>query len=188
MGVDEVGRGPLAGSVVAAAVVLPNPLPACLYTLNDSKKLSESIRDQLEEPIRQYAVAYGVAFSDAAEIDRINILEATRKAMGRAIEMASKQLGRNPSMLLVDGHLTLPGYAGEQWPLVKGDGRSFNIAAASVLAKVARDRFMTEMDTKYPVYGFVRHKGYGTRDHRRAIEIHGQCPLHRKSFKWRPVS
>ena len=189
MGVDEAGRGPLAGPVVAAAVVLPaGPLPENLRVLNDSKKLTERVREELVMPIEQYAVAYGVAFADAREIDEINILEATRNAMRRSIEKAIGRLGRNPEMLLVDGHLPLPDYEGEQWPLVKGDGRSFNIAAASILAKVARDRFMIEMDVRYPEYGFARHKGYGTRAHREAMERHGRCPLHRSSFKWRPSS
>ncbi len=189
MGVDEAGRGPLAGPVYAAAVVLPSgPLPEALRLLNDSKKLSEAVRYELDAEIRLHAIGLGVAFADAAEIDRVNILEATRNAMRRAIEAATAQLGRNPEMLLVDGHLSLPNYEGEQWPLIKGDGRSFNIAAASVLAKVARDRFMVEMDTKYPSYGFAQHKGYGTKSHRAAMTEDGLCPLHRRSFKWRPVS
>lgn len=186
MGVDEAGRGPLAGPVFAAAVVLPHPLPPCLASLDDSKRLTHRARCALEPLVMQSALAYGVARADAAEIDQVNILEATRSAMRRAIEAATEQLGRAPATLFVDGHLPLPNYAGEQWPLVKGDGRSWCVAAASVLAKVQRDRWMVMLDEQYPGYGFAGHKGYGTKAHRRALVALGPSPVHRQSFRWSP--
>jgi ribonuclease HII len=187
IGVDEAGRGPLAGPVVAAAVCLPASLPPTLGELDDSKKLSESTRERLFDVIRQHAVAWGVGISSAARIDAINILEATREAMRDAIEQAQARLGRSPAALLVDGNLALPGWTGLQWPLVKGDSRSLQIAAASVLAKVTRDRLMVELDARHPGYGFARHKGYGTLAHRRALMRLGPCAEHRQSFQWREV-
>lgn len=188
IGIDEAGRGPLAGPVSAAAVCLPATLPPELDALNDSKQLSEAARERLFEPIRAVALGYGVVLIDAAHIDAINILEATREAMRQALDAAIKGLGAPPRTILVDGHLPLPGWSGEQWPLVKGDGRSLNIAAASVLAKVTRDRFMVQAAERWPQYGFERHKGYGTKAHRRALTRHGPCPLHRRSFKYTPVN
>lgn len=186
MGVDEAGRGPLAGPVVAAAAVLPpGPLPADLAALDDSKKLTEAARLRLAPAIATHALAVGVVAVDAETIDRINILEATREAMRRAVAIATRRLGRPPATLLVDGHMALPGHAGEQWPLVKGDGRSWNIAAASVIAKVVRDRMMQTYDRRFPAYGFAGHKGYGTVAHRRALVEHGPCAIHRASFKWK---
>ncbi|MGK0362366.1 MAG: ribonuclease HII [Bradymonadia bacterium] len=187
LGIDEAGRGPLAGPVTAAAVCLPSLLPASLATLNDSKKLSEAQRERLFEPIQACALAFGIASVDAPRIDVINILEATREAMRLAAQAAVAMLGRAPATLLVDGNLRLPGWVGEQWALVKGDGRSVNIAAASVLAKVTRDRMMVAAARTWPVYGFERHKGYGTLAHRQALGLHGPCSLHRRSFKYRPV-
>lgn len=187
LGIDEAGRGPLAGPVTAAAVCLPSFLPASLATLNDSKKLSEAQRERLFEPIQACALAFGIASVDAPRIDVINILEATREAMLLAAQAAVAMLGRAPATLLVDGNLRLPGWVGEQWALVKGDGRSVNIAAASVLAKVTRDRMMVAAARTWPVYGFERHKGYGTLAHRQALGLHGPCALHRRSFKYRPV-
>ena len=187
LGIDEAGRGPLAGPVTAAAVCLPARLPPILSALNDSKKLTEAQRERLFEPIQSVALAFGIASIDAPRIDVINILEATREAMRQAAHAAVAMLGRAPATLLVDGNLLLPGWVGEQWALIKGDGRSLNVAAASVLAKVTRDRMMVDAAKTWPVYGFERHKGYGTLAHRRALGLHGPCPLHRRSFKYRPI-
>lgn len=187
LGVDEAGRGPLAGPVVAAAVALPSPCPPDLAGLDDSKKLSEAVRDRLYDVIRLHAVAWGIGVVPAGRIDAINILEATREAMHLAIAEAINRLGQPPAALLVDGNLPLPGWVGEQWALVKGDGRSLQIAAASVLAKVTRDRLMVGLDAQYPGYGFARHKGYGTLAHRRALARLGPCAEHRRSFQWREV-
>lgn len=187
MGVDEAGRGPLAGPVVAAAVVFPlGPLPAALARLDDSKRLTAALRAHLVPHIAAHALAVGVGRAEADEIDRINILEATREAMRRAIRVATRRLRRDPVALLVDGHLALPGYHGEQWALVKGDSRSLNIAAASVIAKVVRDRIMTTHHRRHPRYGFEAHKGYGTLAHRAALAAHGPSPVHRRSFRWTP--
>ena len=187
IGLDEAGRGPLAGPVVAAAVVIPiSPLPSTLSGLDDSKKLTEGAREVLFEAIMETALAVGIGSVDAATIDRINILEATRDAMRTAVSEAAAMLGRPAGALLVDGHLPLPDYTGDQWPLVKGDGRSWAIAAASVIAKVTRDRHMRALDEAYPMYGFAKHKGYGTVSHRQALVEHGPSPVHRGSFKWSP--
>lgn len=187
MGVDEAGRGPLAGPVVAAAVVLPpGPLPEALSTLDDSKRLSEAARERLLLAIVDAGCVVGVGRATSDEIDRINILEATRVAMRAAVQRATARLGRSPAAVLVDGHLPIPGLGLEQWPLVKGDGRSFAIAAASVVAKVVRDRLMLAVHRRHPGYGFDRHKGYGTKAHRAALAQLGPCPAHRRSFKWSP--
>ncbi len=182
-GVDEVGRGPLAGPVVAAAVILPSEwytagLPAALTGLNDSKQIRESQREAFFEFILgETLIQSAVAVVDAAVIDRINILQATHQAMNAAL----RQLLPPPQHVLVDGlrvkSLILP-----QTPLVKGDGRSYSIAAASVLAKVTRDRLMQEADRRWPQYGFARHKGYPTPDHLAALARHGPCEIHRRSF------
>lgn len=184
LGVDEAGRGPLAGPVVAAAVCLPPILPAVLADLNDSKKLSEITRERLYGALLEHAIAWGVGVIEAPRIDAINILEATREAMRAAADIACRTLGGPPRALLVDGNLRLPGWVGPQWALVKGDGRSLQIAAASVLAKVTRDRLMVQLEARYPGYGFARHKGYGTVEHRRALSRLGPCPEHRRSFRW----
>lgn len=184
IGVDEAGRGPLAGPVVAAAVSLPRPLPAPLAHLDDSKKLSARWRERLHDDICQHAVAWGVHVVSAERIDAINILEATREAMRGALGIALQGLAEPPRALLVDGNLPLPGWSGPQWALVKGDGRSLQIAAASILAKVTRDRIMEGLDAEYPGYGFARHKGYGTRDHRLALNRLGPSPVHRRTFRW----
>ncbi len=187
LGVDEAGRGPLAGPVVAAAVALPpGPLPPELAELDDSKALSEGQRRRLVRPILRHALAVGVGRVEADRIDHINILEATREAWQQAVRAALRRLGRPATTLLVDGNLPVPGYTGEQFALVKGDTRSFNIAAASVIAKVTRDRVMCLWDLRYPAYGFARHKGYGTLAHRRALVACGPSPIHRRSFKWTP--
>ncbi|MBU0554081.1 ribonuclease HII [Myxococcota bacterium] len=185
LGVDEVGRGPLAGPVVAAAVALrPGSPPLALSALNDSKQLSERARTRLMPAILKHALAIGVGWRDAARIDEINILEATREAMIDAIHHASR--AAPPDLVLVDGNLKIPAYPGAQIALIKGDARSLSIAAASVLAKVIRDRYMIRQAARFPVYGFEGHKGYGTRAHRAALSAHGLCPLHRRSFKWSP--
>ena len=174
-GVDEAGRGPLAGPVCAAAVILPAGLE--IPGLNDSKKLSEKQREALFEPIKAAAKAYGIAFATVEEIENLNILNATFLAMNRAISQLSPQ----PELALIDGNrntgITVPSRC-----IVKGDSRCADIAAASVLAKVSRDRYMLEMAEKYPEYGFERHKGYGTKLHYEAIRQYGPCPIHRLSF------
>jgi ribonuclease HII len=176
-GVDEVGRGCLAGAVVAAAVVLDlsKPLPE---GLNDSKKLSPKKRERIDEEIRLNAVCFAVAQVEAEEIDRINILQATKRAMIKAVG----QLNPAADFLLVDAlqlkELNLP-----QKAIIHGDAISASIAAASIVAKTYRDDLMRELDKIYPEYGFANHVGYGTRAHFEAIKKHGACPLHRKSFR-----
>jgi ribonuclease HII len=176
-GVDEVGRGCLAGAVVAAAVILDleKPLPAFL---NDSKKLSAGRRLKIAEEIQQTAIAYAVAQIEADEIDRINILQATKRAMLAAVE----RLNPAADFLLIDA-VNLNNCSLPQKSIIGGDAISASIAAASVLAKVYRDNLMREMDAVYPAYGFARHVGYGTKEHFDALRTHGACPLHRKSFK-----
>lgn len=174
-GIDEAGRGPLAGPVVAAAVVLPKDC-RILY-LNDSKKLSEKKRDLLFDQIREKAVAYGIGMAGPGRVDEINILRATYEAMRKAVE----KLGIVPDILLNDA-VTIPGLDITQIPIVKGDAKSVSIAAASILAKVTRDRMMAEYDKQYPVYGFAKHKGYGTAAHIEALRRHGPCPIHRMTF------
>jgi len=174
-GIDEAGRGPLAGPVVAAAVILPELFD--LPGLTDSKKLSAKKREQLFKPIRQQALAVGVGFVHADEVDEINILQATIKAMTTALG----RLHIEPQHLLIDGITPLPLPLAQQ-TIKKGDSRSLSIAAASVIAKVVRDRMMVVYDRHYPQYGFAGHKGYGSAKHRALIAQHGPCPLHRKSF------
>ena len=174
-GIDEAGRGPLAGPVVAAAVVLPKDC-RILY-LNDSKKLSEKRRELLFDEIREKARAYGVGMASPRRIDEINILQATYEAMRQAVE----KLGVVPDLLLNDA-VTIPGINIMQIPIIKGDARSVSIAAASILAKVTRDRMMVEYDRLYPQYGFAKHKGYGTAAHIEALRTHGPCPVHRRTF------
>jgi ribonuclease HII len=174
-GVDEAGRGPLAGPVVAAAVVLA---PGARITgVDDSKRLLPEERQRLFGVIRERAVAVGVGIVDHLTIDRINILEATRLAMVQALG----GLGLQPELVLTD-YVTVPGLRCPQRNLVEGDRRSASVAAASIIAKVTRDRIMEEADREYPVYGFGRHKGYGTPEHRMALEQHGPCALHRRTF------
>lgn len=175
-GVDEAGRGPLAGPVVAAAVILPpeTPIPG----LNDSKTLTPSQRDRLYDTIRKISRAHAVAVIDTETIDAINILQAARLAMKQAVE----RLGAQADYVLIDGNQPIDVSIGQQ-AIVGGDGLSLSIAAASVLAKVHRDRLMLEYHARYPQYGFDRHKGYGTRFHRERIRECGPCPIHRKTFK-----
>jgi ribonuclease HII len=174
-GVDEAGRGPLAGPVVAAAVMLPNDL--LIRGLTDSKRVSEKERDRLFDVIREKAVCFGIGIADERTIDEVNILQATIIAM----ESALKQLIPPPDYLLIDA-LTLPHVTLPQNGIIKGDFRSHSIAAASILAKVTRDRLMLELHEQYPEYNFKRHKGYGTREHLDLLRKHGPCDAHRKSF------
>ena len=174
-GIDEAGRGPLAGPVAAAAVILPENC-RILY-LNDSKKLSPARRDALFDEIREKAVSFSVAVVPAARIDEINILQATYEAMRQAV----RSLSVEPGALLNDA-VTIPELSFRQIPIVKGDAKSLSIAAASVLAKVTRDRMMEEYDRLYPEYGFAKHKGYGTAQHIAALKKYGPCPIHRRTF------
>lgn len=174
-GVDEAGRGPLAGPACAAAVILPRGLE--IPGLNDSKKLSEKRREALYDVIVSSAMAYGIAFADVEEIERLNILHATFLAMNRAIA----QLSVRPELALIDGNrdsdIEVPSRC-----IVKGDSRCADIAAASILAKVTRDRYMIKMAEQYPQYGFEQHKGYGTKQHYAALREYGATPIHRMSF------
>ncbi len=174
-GVDEAGRGPLAGPVYAAAVILPED--ARLDGINDSKKLSEKNREELFEKITEIAISYAICAVDEKVIDEINILNATHKAMNGAVSM----LCQKPDYVIIDGN-SIKGMEIAHQTVVKGDSKSISIAAASILAKVARDRYITEMAEKYPFYGFEKHKGYGTKAHTDAILEHGVCPIHRKTF------
>ena len=174
-GVDEAGRGPLAAPVFAAAVVLPLGLE--IPGLNDSKKLSEKKRAQLYDEIRKKAISCSIAYATEQEIDELNILQATFLAMQRAVE----GLEAEPDYVLVDGN-RMPALPCLAETVVKGDGLSASIAAASILAKVSRDRLMVELDRLYPEYQFAKHKGYGTALHRELLKKYGPCPVHRRSF------
>ena len=174
-GIDEAGRGPLAGPVVAAAVILPRDLD--IYYLNDSKKVTERRREILYDEICEKAIAYGIGIVGPDVIDDINILQATYQAMRLAIA----ELAETPAVLLNDA-VTIPGVSIPQVPIIKGDAKSVSIAAASILAKVTRDRMMRQYDEIYPEYGFAGHKGYGTAAHIAAIREYGPCPIHRTTF------
>lgn len=174
-GIDEAGRGPLVGPVVAGAVVLPKDCEI-LY-INDSKKLTEKKREELYEVIMEQALAVGVGMASAQRIDEINILQATYEAMREAVH----NLGITPDILLNDA-VTIPQLDIPQEPIVKGDARSISIGAASIIAKVTRDRLMVQFDQAYPGYGFAAHKGYGTKAHIAALRRLGPCEIHRKTF------
>jgi ribonuclease HII len=174
-GVDEAGRGPLAGPVTAAAVMLDPERP--IDGLRDSKKLSAAARERLADAIRERAAAWCVAEASAAEIDQLNILQATMLAMQRAVA----GLGRPPDEVMVDGN-RCPNWAWRSQAVVKGDDKVAAIAAASILAKTDRDRFMCRLHDEYPAYGFAQHMGYGTAAHLAALKAHGACPQHRRSF------
>ena len=174
-GIDEVGRGPLAGPVVAGAVILPKDCQI-LY-LNDSKKLSAARREELYDEIMEKAVATGIGMASPARIDEINILQATYEAMREAVS----KLSREPDLLLNDA-VTIPEMTIMQVPIIKGDAKSVSIAAASILAKVTRDRLMIEYDKILPEYGFAGHKGYGSKEHIAAIQKYGPSPIHRRTF------
>ncbi len=174
-GMDEAGRGPLAGPVVAACVIMPLDCP--IDFIDDSKKLSEQRREALFETIMRTAVAVGVGQADNKEIDAINILQATKAAMRRAVAA----MGKNPEILLVDAVTDL-GLPCKTQAIIKGDATSYNIAAASIVAKVTRDRLLRQADALYPEYGFARNKGYGTAEHIAALERNGATPIHRATF------
>mgnify|MGYP001084055562 CR=1 FL=1 len=174
-GIDEVGRGPLAGPVVAGAVILPKD-DMILY-LNDSKKLSEKKREMLYDEIMNRAVATGIGMASPARIDEINILQATYEVMRMAID----NLKVRPDILLNDA-VTIPQVDILQVPIIKGDAKSLTIGAASIMAKVTRDRMMAEYDKEYPQYGFAKHKGYGTKAHIAGLKELGPTPIHRRSF------
>jgi ribonuclease HII len=174
-GVDEAGRGPLAGPVMAAAVMLDPERP--IDGLRDSKKLSATARERLADEIRQHAAAWCVAEASVAEIDKLNILQATMLAMQRAVA----GLARAPDDVWVDGN-RYPNWGWRSQAVVKGDDKVAAIAAASILAKTARDQFMCTLHDDYPAYGFAQHMGYGTAAHLAALQAHGACPQHRRSF------
>ena len=177
-GVDEVGRGPLAGPVVAGAVIFPQDIDESrLIGIRDSKELTASVRERLDVWIHEVALAVGIGRASVREVDVVGIVGATRRAMSRAIGM----LQPRPQALLIDA-LSLPGIDLPQQCPVKGDRVSLSIAAASIVAKVARDKLMREADRRYPGYGFSRNKGYGTREHMGALELQGPCIIHRVSF------
>lgn len=174
-GIDEVGRGPLAGPVVACGVILPKDTR--LLYINDSKQLSKAKREQLYKEIIEEAVAVGIGMADAKRIDQINILQATYEAM----RMAISKLAIKPDLLLNDA-VTIPDIDIEQVPIIKGDAKSISIAAASIVAKVTRDHMMEDYDRVYPGYGFAKHSGYGTKQHTDAIKELGPCEIHRNTF------
>ncbi len=174
-GIDEVGRGPYAGPVVAACVILQKG--SRIEGINDSKKLSLKKREELFDIITEKALSIGIGMADNQEIDRLNILQATYKAMERALE----NMTLKPQQLLVDA-VTIPNIDIPQEAIIKGDAKSISIGAASIIAKVTRDRIMTKYAEKYPEYGFEKNVGYGTREHEEAIIKHGLCPIHRRSF------
>ena len=175
-GVDEAGRGPLAGPVVAGAVILPPAFD--VPGVNDSKQLTHRQRERLFDRIQAEAEAVGIGIVDAEEIDRINILQASRRAMALAVA----QLDPQPDLLLIDGRQGIPSEL-PQDTIIKGDARSISIAAASIIAKVSRDRIMQDYHVQYPLFGFDRHKGYPTQAHKAAIAAHGPCTIHRRTFR-----
>ena len=175
-GIDEAGRGPLAGPVVVACAIMPRN--SMIEGVNDSKKISEKKREELFEKITEEAISYGIGIIDQKEIDRINILNATKEGL----TMAVKELSIRPDLIIVDA---LKGIDTDGIPyesMIKGDAKCYSIAAASIIAKVTRDRIMRQWDEIYPQYGFIKHKGYGTAAHIAAIKEYGPCPLHRNSF------
>lgn len=175
-GIDEAGRGPLAGPVVVAAVIMPKD--SMLEGVNDSKKVSEKKRELLYEQIKEEAISYSVAIVDEKEIDQVNILNATKEGLTTAI----RGLKVKPERILVDALTGIDTCGIPYDSIIKGDAKCYSIAAASILAKVTRDRIMRKMDEVYPEYGFEKHKGYGTAAHIAAIKEYGLCPIHRKSF------
>ena len=183
VGVDEVGRGPLAGPVVCAAVVMPLEEAALVIGVDDSKKLSEKKREELAEEIKKKAIAYTMVEVSEKTIDEINILEATRLGMKQAVEtlVLPKELGEQAEIVLTDGNMTLD-IALPQKSIIGGDGLSYSIGAASIIAKVYRDHLMENYAKEYPMYAFEKNKGYGTAAHIQGIKEHGLCPIHRRTF------
>jgi len=175
-GIDEAGRGPLAGPVVVASVIMPKD--SMLEWVNDSKKVTEKRREILYEKILEEAISYGIAIIDQEEIDDINILQATKKGLTQAVTSMKVK----PEVILVDALTGIDTLGIPYKSIIKGDANSYSIAAASILAKVTRDRIMREWDKVYPEYGFEGHKGYGTAKHIQAIRENGLCPIHRKTF------
>jgi len=175
-GIDEAGRGPLAGPVVVAAVIMPQD--SMIEGVNDSKKVSEKKREKLYEEITSNAISWGVGIIDPQEIDNINILNATKKGLTTAL----KALTEKPDIILVDALTGIDTLGISYKSIIKGDAKSYSIAAASIIAKVTRDRIICEWDKIYPQYGFEKHKGYGTKAHIEAIKEYGICQIHRKSF------
>ena len=175
-GIDEAGRGPLAGPVVVAGVIMPKD--SMIEGVNDSKKVSEKKREKLYDIILEEAIDYGVGIVDQKEIDKINILNATKKALHLSVE----SLKIKPQLILVDALTGIDTCNIPYKSIIKGDATCYNISAASIIAKVTRDRIIREWDEVYPQYGFAKHKGYGTAQHIQAIREYGPCPLHRKSF------
>jgi ribonuclease HII len=185
VGVDEAGRGPLAGPVVAGAAILPED--AVLPGVNDSKQLSEKKRDAAYEVVLEKALAWGVGIVDHQRIDQINIRNATFEAMAAAVAAtlkmaAERKVEVEKPCLLIDGNALVPSWTGEQRWVIGGDRKVLSIAAGSILAKVTRDRMMVEYDKLYPEYGFARHKGYSAKEHFEALDKHGPCPIHRITF------
>lgn len=185
-GIDEAGRGPLAGPVVVASVIMPED--SMIEGVNDSKKVSEKKRENLYEKIIEEAIAYGVGIVDQNEIDKINILNATKEGLTTCIKELEKDLKNKqrefekPEIILVDALTKIDTDGISYRSIIKGDSKSYSIAAASIIAKVTRDRIMRQWDEVYPEYGFGKHKGYGTATHIAAIKEYGLCPLHRKTF------
>ncbi len=175
-GIDEAGRGPLAGPVVVAAVVMPRD--SMIEGVNDSKKVSEKKREELYDKIIEEAISYGVGIIDEKEIDKINILEATKKGLTTSLQ----ELKVKPNLILVDALKGIDTLGIPYQSIIKGDALCYSISAASIIAKVTRDRIMRQWDEIYPQYGFEKHKGYGTKAHIDAIKEYGLCPIHRKSF------
>ena len=185
-GIDEAGRGPLAGPVVVAGVIMPEE--SMIEGVNDSKKISEKKREALYEKIIEEAIAYGVAIINQDEIDKVNILNATKEGLTICIKELEKDLKEKnrgfdkPDVILVDALTKIDTDGIPYRSIIKGDAKSYSIAASSIIAKVTRDRIMRQWDEVYPEYGFEKHKGYGTAAHIKAIKEYGLCPLHRKSF------
>ena len=175
-GIDEAGRGPLAGPVVVASVIMPKD--SMIEGVNDSKKVSEKKREKLFEQIKKEAISYGIGIIWQEEIDEINILEATKKALTKSLE----EMEIKPNLILVDALTKINTLGIPYRSVVKGDAKIYSISAASILAKVTRDRIMRQMDEIYPQYGFASHKGYGTAKHMEAIRENGLCPIHRRTF------
>lgn len=175
-GIDEAGRGPLAGPVVVACVIMPKD--SIIEGVNDSKKVSEKKREELYEKILDEAISYGIGIIDQEEIDKINILNATKEGLTKSLQ----ELEVKPDLILVDALTKIDTLGTPYTSIIKGDSKSYSIAAASIIAKVTRDRIMRQWDEIYPVYGFEKHKGYGTAAHIEAIKKYGLCSIHRKTF------